>query len=93
MCGDETAPEDSGPLIAIQLQGNAPPFFGIDRADGNVLFYRRFSRLLGKGQPFYSLQAQGLDGKPITRTSLEAIAAYYLEKMRKVQPQGPYPWH
>jgi thioesterase domain-containing protein len=87
---DEIAPQDWGPLIAIQLQGNGPPFFGIHGAEGNVLFYRRFSQLLGKEQPFYGLQAQGLDGKPITQTSVEAIATYYLEKMRKVQPHGPY---
>jgi thioesterase domain-containing protein len=31
-----------------------------------------------------------LDGNPIARTSVEAIAAYYLEEMRKVQPHGPY---
>ena len=85
-----TRPEDYGPLVAIQLQGSRPPFFGIHGRDGNVLFYRKFSQLLGKDQPFYGLQAQGLDGKPIARISVETMAAYYLEGMRKVQPQGPY---
>ena len=37
-----------------------------------------------------AFRPRGLDGKPIARTSVEAIAAYYLEEMRKVQPQGPY---
>jgi amino acid adenylation domain-containing protein len=56
---EETRQEDWGPLVAIQLQGKRPPFFGIHGADGNVLFYRKFSELLGKEQPFYGLQAQG----------------------------------
>jgi len=85
-----TRPEDWGPLVAIQMQGARPPFFGIHGRDGNVLLFRKFSQLLGKEQPFYGLQAQGLDGSPIARTSVEAIAAYYLEEIRKVQPHGPY---
>ena len=34
---EETRPEDWGPLVAIQLQGTRPPFFGIHGRDGNVL--------------------------------------------------------
>jgi amino acid adenylation domain-containing protein len=85
-----TRPEDWGPLVAIRLQGARPPFFGIHGRDGNVLLFRRFSQLLGQEQPFYGLQAQGLYGGPIERTSVEAMAAYYLEEIRKVQPHGPY---
>jgi acyl carrier protein len=75
-------PENWKPLVAIQLSGARPPFFGIHGADGNVLFYRRFSESLGREQPFYALQSQGLDGDPITRTTVETIAAYYLEEIR-----------
>lgn len=85
-----TRPEDWRPLVAIQLHGTRPPFFAIHGRDGNVLLFQKFSQLLSKEQPFYGLQAQGLDGRPIVRTSVEAMAAYYLEEMRKVQPQGPY---
>jgi len=85
-----TRPENYGPLVAIQMQGTRPAFFAVHGRDGNVLFYRKFSQLLGKEQPFYGLQAQGLDGKPVTLTSVEAMVAYYLEAIRKVQPQGPY---
>jgi thioesterase domain-containing protein len=31
-----------------------------------------------------------LDGSPIEHTSVEAMATYYLEEMRSVQPHGPY---
>jgi amino acid adenylation domain-containing protein len=87
---EATRPEDWGPVVAIQLKGSRPPFFGIHGRDGNVLLFQKFSELLGEEQPFYGLQAQGLDGSRIVRTSVETIAAYYLDEMRKVQPHGPY---
>ena len=55
-----------------------------------MLFYRKFSEFLGKERPFYGLQAQGLDGSPITQTSVEQLAASYLNAIRNVQPHGPY---
>jgi thioesterase domain-containing protein/acyl carrier protein len=85
-----TRAKDWSPLVPLQLRGGRPPFFGVHGAYGNVLFYRPLARLLGKDQPFYGVQAQGLDGTPITRTSVEAMAEYYLEEIRKVQPDGPY---
>lgn len=86
----EPRPENWKPLVAIQIAGTRPPFFGIHGADGNVLFYRRFSEFLGREQPFYGLQAQGLDGSPVTQASIETTAAYYLEEIRNVQSHGPY---
>ncbi|HEY0791291.1 MAG TPA: amino acid adenylation domain-containing protein [Chthoniobacterales bacterium] len=82
--------KDWAPVVAVQLQGNRPPFFGIHAGLGDVLFYRALSRGLGTDQPFYGIQSQGLDGKPMARTSMESIAAYYCEHLRKVQPHGPY---
>ena len=55
-----------------------------------MLFYHPLAQALGDAQPFYALQAPGLDGRPIQRTSIEAMAAYYLEQIRPVQPAGPY---
>ncbi|HEY0793552.1 MAG TPA: amino acid adenylation domain-containing protein [Chthoniobacterales bacterium] len=82
--------DDWSPLVPIQLRGNRPPFFGIHGVHGNVLFYRPLALLLGKEQPFYGIQSQGLDGTPITHASVEAMADHYVEELRKVQPSGPY---
>lgn len=82
--------EEWAPVVALQLQGSRSPFFGIHGVHGNVLFYRPLSLLLGKEQPFYGIQSQGLDGKSIARTSVEAMAEYYLQEIRRVQPHGPY---
>jgi thioesterase domain-containing protein len=77
-------------LVTIQPRGSRPPFFGVHARHGTVLFYSELVRWLGDEQPFYGLQAQGLDGGPIVHTSVEAIAKCYIAEMRKIQPHGPY---
>jgi hypothetical protein len=57
---------------------------------GNVLVFARLAKLLGDDQPFYGLQAQGLDGKAKPYTRVEDMARHYMEEIRAVQPQGPY---
>ena len=78
------------PLIAIQPQGDRLPFFAVHCGYGQILFYRPLTQLLGLNQPFYGFQSQGLDGRPFKHTSVEAMASYYIEEMRGVQPHGPY---
>jgi phthiocerol/phenolphthiocerol synthesis type-I polyketide synthase E len=78
------------PLVAIQPEGSRPPLFCFHGAGGNVLIYRDLSRHLGLDQPFYGLQAQGLDGSRAPLTTIEEMAALYVKEIRKTQPHGPY---
>jgi amino acid adenylation domain-containing protein len=78
------------PLVEIQPRGSRPPFFCIHGASGNVLIYRDLSRRLGPDQPFYGLQAQGLDGTAECLTTVQDMAALYINEIRRVQPEGPY---
>jgi thioesterase domain-containing protein len=55
-----------------------------------VLFYSKLASLLGDDQPFYGLQAQGLDGGQVKHSSMEAIATLYIKEIRTVQASGPY---
>jgi len=77
-------------LVPIQPQGMKPPFFCVHAVGGNVLSLRDLAQYLGADQPFYALQSQGLDGKKIPPRRVEEMAAYYIEEMRTVQPEGPY---
>ena len=77
-------------LISIQPSGTKQPFFCVHGGAGTTLFLRPLSQRLGAEQPFYSLEPEGLDGKRITRRTVEAMAAHYLAEIRKVQPRGPY---
>ena len=86
----ETAAAGWSPLVAIQVAGSRPPFFCMHGAGGTVLMYRDLSRRLGDDQPFYGLQAQGLDGTSSPLTTVEGMASLYVSEIRSVQPHGPY---
>ncbi|MCA1566066.1 MAG: phosphopantetheine-binding protein, partial [Acidobacteria bacterium] len=77
-------------LVKIRSGGLRPPFFCIHPAGGNVLCYADLARYLGSDQPFYGLQAQGLNGVEPPLISIENMAARYLDDVRRIQPQGPY---
>ncbi len=78
------------PLVTIQPAGSRPPFFCIHGAGGVVLIYRDLALNLGADQPFYGLQAQGLDGSCAPLTRIEDMAAQYVREIHRVQPHGPY---
>lgn len=81
---------DWSSLVPLQPGGSNPPFFCMHAVGGNVLSLRHLARHLGPDQPFYALQSQGLDGKETVPTTVEEMAAYYIDEMRTVQPHGPY---
>jgi amino acid adenylation domain-containing protein len=86
----ETDASSRSPLVPIQPHGSERPFFCVHPVSGNVLCYRALARRLGAQQPFYALQARGLDDDEEPRTQVEAMAGDYLEAVRAVQPHGPY---
>jgi len=45
---------------------------------------------LSPNQPLFALQPKGLDGKEELHESIEEMATYYIDEMKKVQPEGPY---
>jgi aspartate racemase len=83
-----TAPWSS--LVLLQNGGDRRPFFCVHAAGGNVLEYHELARLLGPDQPFYGLQAQGLDGNQPPHTTIKDMATHYIKELREVQSEGPY---
>lgn len=89
LCQEGWSPSWS-PLVAIQPSGSKPPFFCVHAHGGHVLVFKELAHLLGSDQPFYGLQAQGLDGKQLRQSRIEDMAANYIQEMRTVQLKGPY---
>ena len=85
-----TAPCAWSPLVEIQPGYSKRPFFCVHPVGGNVLCYADLARHLGPDQPFYGLQALGLNGENAPLTHIEEMAAHYVEVLRAKQPEGPY---
>jgi acyl transferase domain-containing protein/thioesterase domain-containing protein len=84
-------PRAWSPLVPIcRGEPGRRPLFCVHGAGGNVLNFKVISDRLGPQQPFYGLQAQGVDGRLPPLTSVEAMAAQYVEAIRTVDPTGPY---
>jgi thioesterase domain-containing protein len=83
---EDFAPESSAPsqaAVPVQPRGSRPPFFFVAGVQNH------FGSRLGPDQPFYRLQIQKLGAdEPLDRT--EEMAAWCLEGMKAIQPEGPY---
>ncbi|MGB8509507.1 MAG: amino acid adenylation domain-containing protein [Pyrinomonadaceae bacterium] len=77
-------------LVTIRAGGTKTPFFCVHPASGNVFGFTELARLLDDDRPFYGLQSRGLTEGFEPQSSIEEIAALYVEAMRSVQPSGPY---
>jgi thioesterase domain-containing protein len=86
----QSSPSPSSTLVMLQPHGRRPPFFCVHPAGANTLCYAELARQLGEGQPFYGLQAPGLDGRDEPLAEFEQLAALYVEAVRSIQPRGPY---
>ncbi len=78
------------PLVPIQPEGAETPIFGLPGAGGVVLGFNDLARRLGPDQPFYGLEARGLDGRRPPHRTVEEMAADCVRAIRTVQPEGPY---
>jgi amino acid adenylation domain-containing protein len=86
----EEGPLATGPLVEIQKGGTKRPLVCVHPAGGNVACYAALARALGPDQPVVGLEAQGLRPGELPRTSIEEMAAAYVEALREAQPAGPY---
>jgi amino acid adenylation domain-containing protein len=78
------------PVVPIQSSGSRLPFFCVHGHRGNILNYHTLANYLGPEQPFYGIQARGLDGKELGFRTFRDMAADYLREIRTFQPMGPY---
>ncbi|MFN6513547.1 MAG: amino acid adenylation domain-containing protein [Nostoc sp. CreGUA01] len=77
------------PVVAINSSGSKIPFFCIHGAGGGINHYINLSRRLGEDYRFYALE-HNPDTEEPEILSVEETANYYLQEIRKIQPNGPY---
>ncbi|GIJ72982.1 non-ribosomal peptide synthetase [Virgisporangium ochraceum] len=78
------------PLLPIRRRGTRPALFCVHPAGGLGWCYTPLARVTPADLPLYGLQAAGLDGTGARPGSLASMAAAYLDRIRTVQPTGPY---
>jgi thioesterase domain-containing protein len=64
--------------------------FAIHAIEGTVNFYEELSKALGPEQPFYGFRSPLLFHPDQPETSLDELAARYVEELRLAFPHGPY---
>jgi len=67
-----------------------PPIFLIHPVGGTVYLYKSLCNFLPDTQTVFGIEAVGVDGTQPLLTTIEAMAALYIDIMRTVQPVGPY---
>jgi amino acid adenylation domain-containing protein len=92
MIGDsESSADETWPSIVLLKEGDEErhPFFIVGWVDGELIGYRELAAHWS-GQPLYGLLAPGVDGRTLPRDTIEGIASYYIDEIRRFQPHGPY---
>ncbi|QNP66874.1 non-ribosomal peptide synthetase [Streptomyces genisteinicus] len=87
---DDTGAAAFGVLLPLSPRGAARPLFCVHPGTGVGWAYAGLARHLGPDQPLYALQARSLGDPGHRPRSVEEMADTYLERIREVQPWGPY---
>lgn len=77
-------------IVPIQPRGNRRPIFAVPGHNGDVFLYRALAQQLGTDQPFFGLQAPGLEDGNEPLTSVEELAGYFAGQIRELRLSGPY---
>ncbi len=81
-------------VVCLQPNGPNSPLFLIHAGGGGIFFYRPLAMRLGPDIPVYAVRGEtSFDGmgNPFHKsTSLEEVAARYIDEIKTVQPTGPY---
>lgn len=78
------------PVVPLRESGDRTPLFLAHPIGGNVLCYRELVGHLAGDRPVYGLQAAGAEPGTEPLASMEALAASYVEAIRRVHPEGPF---
>jgi acetoacetyl-CoA synthetase len=86
----EKPPTPLPPLALLKAGSATPPVFITHGLGGSILEFLPLMRLVESSHPIYGLQAKGTDGLEEPLESIEDMAQFFLDAVRKMQPHGPY---
>ncbi|MGW6425313.1 amino acid adenylation domain-containing protein [Nocardia sp. NPDC055053] len=78
------------PVLELRAEGSVPPLFCIHQIGGTAWKYAPLARLLRADRPIIGLQMPQLTEPDKQTRTLDDLARFYLDAVRRIQPQGPY---
>ena len=78
------------PLFLLRAGSAAPPVYVAHGLGGSVIDFYRLVTHIQSDRPIYGMQARGIDGIDDPFESIEDMAQYHLDAIKRIQPHGPY---
>jgi amino acid adenylation domain-containing protein len=79
-----------GVLLPLREGGAAPALFCAHPGMGISWSYAGLTRYVDGGRPIYALQSRGISEPDARAETMAEVVADYLDRIRSVQPDGPY---
>lgn len=79
----------SGSLIELK-RGGSRNLFLVHDGDGDTLLYVNLAHRLPADLAVVGIEPLRIPGVPLAQASVEEMAAFYVEEVRRCQPTGPY---
>ncbi len=79
----------SGVLIEIR-RGGPRNLFLVHDGEGEILLYLNLARRMPDDLAVFGIEPRRLAGVPLAHVSIEDMASFYVEEIRRKQPYGPY---
>jgi thioesterase domain-containing protein len=83
-------PHPDSVLVTVQRGGTERPFFFVAAAYRDVFAAAHLARALGPAWPLYALQPPADRARGVVLPRMADLVACYVERLRSVQPHGPY---
>ncbi|MGW4636054.1 amino acid adenylation domain-containing protein [Nocardia sp. NPDC004415] len=78
------------PVLELRAEGSVAPLFCIHQIGGTAWKYAPLARLLRSDRPVIGLQMPQLTAPDTQTRTLDDLARFYLDAVRRIQPHGPY---
>jgi thioesterase domain-containing protein/acyl carrier protein len=85
-----TSAEARNVLIKMHEKGSRPPLFFAPSAGADYFYCRLLARHLGSDQPVWSYHTDDEAGMEAAFSSVESLAALFVDELMKAQRAGPY---
>ena len=87
---EQPEPPRVPPLLLLKAGTVHPPVFIAHGLGDNVFDLFRLANAIESPHPIYGMQARGIDGLDAPLASVEEMAQFHLDAIKKLQTEGPY---